>query len=109
MKMGTFETDALQDRAGSSVNGTGTYEKSGTPLTQRRSRRVRKYPATPEQRALIALRAKHGADTLAGHICSDIVEQFDSHQFAKATGGAFQLSMLAVLMPAKVGELAKLI
>lgn len=76
MNTGTLEDAALQVRASSSVNGTGTCEKSGTRLTQRRSRRVRKYPATPEQRGLIALRVKHGAKTAAGQRYSNLAEMF---------------------------------
>lgn len=60
------------------------------------------------RRGLIAIRFKHGADTLAGRICSDMVEQIENHKVAKATGCAFQISKLAVLMPAKVRELEKL-
>lgn len=84
MNTGTLEDAALQVRAGSSVNGTGTCEKSGTRLTQRRSRRVRKYPATPEQRALIAMCATFGADTPAGHRCSNMGQQLK--HYPKATG-----------------------
>lgn len=61
------------------------------------------------RRGLIAIRFKHGADTLAGHICSDMVEEFENHKIAKATDNAFQLRKLGELMPAKVRELSKLI
>jgi hypothetical protein len=97
----------------SKINGcdkkTAPENPSETLVNPRGCRTSRKRPATPEQRALIAIRVKHGPDTLAGRICSDVVEEFENHKIAKAMDGAFQLSMLAVLMPAKVRELAKLI
>ena len=48
------------------MNTTGTCTKIDTPLTQDRSRDVR--------RGLIALRVKYGAHTAIGHRCSNLVE-----------------------------------
>lgn len=61
---------ASQDRAASSVNGTGTNRKIDTPLTQ---------PCSPDvlsrtRRDLIVMRDAHGADTAVGHRCSNVVE-----------------------------------
>ncbi len=61
-----LDLPASSVRDGSGVNGSGTYLKSGTPLTRDGSRDVR--------RGLIALRVKYGADTAIGHRCSNIVE-----------------------------------
>ncbi len=56
-------------RAGSSQNGSGTYLKSDTPLTQPHSGFV-----LEARRDMIALRVKHGADSPIGHRCSNIIE-----------------------------------
>lgn len=97
----------------SKINGCDTKTAFENPskghVNPRRCRTSRKRPATPEQRGLIAIRAKLGADTKAGHVCSTMVGQFENYQHAKSTSNAFQLSKLAVLMPAKVRELEKLI
>lgn len=71
------------------MNGTGNEQDISAksvpgwqPKARRRSRR--KYPATPEQRGLIAMCATFGADTPAGHRCSNMGQQLKS--FATAAG-----------------------
>jgi hypothetical protein len=73
----------LRDGADHLTNEARTCEPSDARLTQRRSRRVRKYPATPEQRGLIAVRAAVGGDTPVGHRCSTGVGQIAN--YPKAT------------------------
>lgn len=57
----------LQDRASSTRNASGTYEKIDTPLTHGSSRDVLR-------RDLIALRVRHGASTPIGYRCSNLIE-----------------------------------
>jgi hypothetical protein len=54
------------------MNGSGTDSKSDTPLTE---------DSLPSVRAaLIALRAKHGADTPIGHRCSNLIGQLENYE-----------------------------
>jgi len=57
----------LQDQAASTVNGTGTCQDIGTPLTQAGSLDVLR-------RDLIAKRVRYGADSPIGHRCSNLIE-----------------------------------
>lgn len=56
------------------------------------------------RRELIALRAKHGADTPAGHRCSNLVEQLQHYE--KAEGD--QRAHLAKSIAAQMKELTDL-
>lgn len=87
-----IETETEQGRAAAKARAA----------EERAARRQSKRKASPAVRNLIALRASVGADTLKGHVCSDLVEEIENWQIAKATGNALQLANLAKLMPPRM-------
>ncbi|WP_375414400.1 hypothetical protein [uncultured Bradyrhizobium sp.] len=93
----------LREGADHLTNEASTCEPGDAGLTQRRSRRVRKRPATPEQRKLIAIRVRFGADTPKGASCSNLVEQLG--HYPKAVG--VQRADLAKLIPEQIARLAR--
>jgi hypothetical protein len=90
----------VQDQAAPCVNVSGTDGTIDTPLTQPRSG----FDLENTRRQLIALRSKLGADTPAGHRCSNLVEQLDAMRTAEGD----QRAHLAKSIGQQTADLARL-
>ncbi len=88
---------AMQYRAASSVNVSGTNGKIDTPLTQPGSG----FDLGETRRQLIALRVKHGANSPIGHRCSNLAEMIqntrDTPNFARKVLDASIMKQMAEL------------
>lgn len=65
------------------------------------------FDLSTRRRALINMRAELGAQTRPGHICSDVVEEMENWETAKAEPNEFQMGRLRMLMPRRIGIISK--
>jgi len=81
-----LRSDDLADSCELEANVEGTCDENGAKLTQRCSHAVHgriDFQLEDTRRRLISLRNKHGADSPAGHRCSNIIEQLQNMRDAE--------------------------